>query len=136
MKTIKQTAYVNSIIILVIILTSNKSVSQISANQQFINDAKRTENKDTAHLQSRNLKLAIATNASYGKVHKAGYSGVSELYIKTGNEKDLFAPLYAGLNFEHIFSGDSPTYKWNAYETRTDTMKLVRLSTTKVELQQ
>ena len=146
---IKQAVFISTIIILIIILTPGKSVSQTSANLQSINDGKRTENqklfvgslvrkgfyKDTAHLQSSNLKLVVATNESYG-VHKAGYSGISELYIKTEDEKDLFVPLYAGLNYEHIFSGDSTTYKWNAYETRIDPMKLVRLSARKVELQQ
>ena len=75
----KQTAFILTIIILIIILTPGKSQSQVPANQQSI--------QDTAHLQSRDLKLVIATNASYGKVHKAGYSGVSELYMKTDNEK-------------------------------------------------
>ena len=137
------------IIILIIILTSYKSVAQISAKQQSINVVETTENqktfvdslpkelnKDTAHLQSNNLMLVVANNESYGKIHKAGYSGISELYIKTEDEKDLFVPLYAGLNYEHIFSGDSTTYNWNAYETRIDPMKLVRLSARKVELQQ
>jgi hypothetical protein len=122
--------------ILIAILIDHNAVSQVSSNHPFITHLKIVKNKDTAHLESRNLKLVVATNAVYGNVHKAGYSGVSELYLKSENEKDLFVPLYAGLNYEHIFSGDSASYKWNPYETRGDPMKLVRLSARKVELQQ
>lgn len=93
-------------------------------------------NKDTAHLESKYLKVVITNNEAYGEVHKKGYSGVSELYIKNEDGKNFFVPLYGGLNYEHIFSGDSTTYNWNAYETRISPMKLVRLSDKKVELQQ
>lgn len=92
--------------------------------------------KDTAHLESANLKIVIANNASYGPVHKAGYSGVAELYVKSEGDSNLFVPFYAGLNFEHIFSGDSSSYTWNMYECRQAPMHLVRLSSGKVELRQ
>jgi hypothetical protein len=92
--------------------------------------------KDTAHLESGDLKIVVANNEPYGKVHKAGYSGISELYIKKVDEKDFFVPFYAGLNYEHVFSGDSGSYGWNMYESRIAPMELVRLSDTKVELRQ
>jgi hypothetical protein len=146
----KQTAYTGRLMVLIIILISVKSVSQKSANQLSINDVKKNDNQkhvvtsfvnnglynDTVHLQSSYLKLVVANNEAYGKVHKAGYSGISELCIKTVDEKDLFVPLYAGLNYEHIFSGDSKTYDWNAYEPRNYPMEVVKLSDRKVELQQ
>lgn len=42
-------------------------------------------------------------------------------------KKDFFVPQYAGLKYEHIFSGDSKTYDWNAYETRIAPIEQVRL---------
>ena len=36
--------------------------------------------------------------------HRAGYSGVASLTHRRRSE-NLFVPLYAGLNFEHIISG-------------------------------
>lgn len=87
-------------------------------------------------LQSGDLRLVVADNEAYGKEHRAGYSGVSELYLGAENARNFFVPLYAGLNFEHIFSGDSQSYDWNIFEPRRSPMKLVRVSETRVELQQ
>jgi hypothetical protein len=92
--------------------------------------------KDTAHLESKALRLVIANNEAYGNIHKAGYSGIAELYFKNEDGKNFFVPTYAGLNYEHIFSGDEKTYEWNMYESRQAPMTLVRKSTRKVELRQ
>jgi hypothetical protein len=95
-----------------------------------------TEHLNTALLKSGVLRLVVADNEAYGKEHRAGYSGVSELYLGAENARNLFVPTYAGLNFEHIFSGDSQSYGWNIFEPRRSPMKLVRVSETRVELQQ
>lgn len=92
--------------------------------------------ENTVHLHSNNLKVVVANNKAYGKVHQAGYNGISELYRETKHKTNLFMPPYAGLNFEHIFNGDSSTYKWHIFEPRVASMELVRLSDTKVELRQ
>jgi hypothetical protein len=92
--------------------------------------------KDTAHLESTNLKVVIANNNAYGPLHKAGYSGIAELYFKKDGDSNLFVPFYAGLNFEHIFSGDSASYEWNMYECRQAPMDVVRVARNKVELRQ
>ena len=139
---LKQSAHIG------VIMIFTGSLPYKSVSQQSIKKVKETQNqkklievgrsafhKDTAQLQSDNLNLVIANNNAYGKVHKAGYSGISELYLKN-KEKNFFVPLYAGLNYEHIFSGDSATYHWNAYETRIAPMQLVKLSHRKVALQQ
>jgi hypothetical protein len=42
----------------------------------------------------------------------------------------------AGLNFEHIFSGDAGSFGWNIFEPRRAPMQLIRRSPTCVELQQ
>lgn len=87
-------------------------------------------------LQSDALQVVIADNEAYGTEHRAGYSGVSELGLKSGDAKNLFVPPYAGLNFEHIFSGDAASFGWNIFEPRRAPMQLARLSDTKVELRQ
>ena len=92
--------------------------------------------KDTAHLESEKLKIVIADNSSYGTLHRAGYSGIAELCFKGDRDSNLFVPFYAGLNFEHIFSGDSSSYGWNMFECRQAPMELVRISQNKVELRQ
>ena len=90
----------------------------------------------SARVQTDALKLVIADNEAYGAEHRAGYNGVSELRRGSGSEKNLFVPLYAGLNFEHIFSGDAASFGWNIFEPRRAPMQLVRLADTKVELRQ
>ncbi len=78
--------------------------------------------------------VVIADNRAYGSLHRAGYNGVSELLDATG--RNLFVPFYAGLNFEHIFSGDHTTYAWSIFEPRRFPMRLVRTSTNVLELRQ
>jgi hypothetical protein len=90
----------------------------------------------TARVQTDTLQAVIADNEAYGAEHRAGYNGVSELRLASVNEKNLFVPSYAGLNFEHIFSGDAASFGWNIFEPRRTPMQLVRLSDTKVELRQ
>jgi hypothetical protein len=94
------------------------------------------QTKDTAHLFSPVLKAIIANNEAYGTEHKRGYSGIAELYNTAAKQKNLFVPKYAGLNFEHIFSGDSASYGWNMYECRLAPMKVIKHSGTKTELRQ
>ncbi|MCL4785613.1 MAG: hypothetical protein KJ070_02295 [Verrucomicrobia bacterium] len=90
----------------------------------------------TARVETDLLQVVIADNEAYGSEHRAGYNGISELWLKAGDARNLFVPLYAGLNFEHIFSGDSASFGWNIFEPRRAPMQLVRLSDTKVELRQ
>ena len=67
----------------------------------------------------------IADNEGYGAEHKAGYNGVAELRHWANDTKDLFVPNYAGLNLEHIFSGDATSYGWNIFEPRRAPMQLL-----------
>jgi hypothetical protein len=90
----------------------------------------------TVRLQTYSLQVVIADNEAYGTEHRAGYNGVSELRLKSSDQKNLFVPLYAGLNFEHIFSGDAASFGWNIFEPRRAPMQLVRLSDNQVELRQ
>jgi len=86
----------------------------------------------TAQIQSDKLHATIADNEAFGTNHSAGYNGVAELRL-AGDTKNLFVPGVAGLNFEHIFSGDRGSFDWNIFEPRRAPMRLIRRSPTRVE---
>jgi hypothetical protein len=88
-----------------------------------------------AEVRSDALRTVIADNDACDPRHKAGYSGAAELYHK-GSSECVFVPDHAGLNFEHIFSGDAATFGWNIFEPRRAPMRLVRVSERRVELHQ
>jgi len=94
------------------------------------------EMEHTASLYNGVLRAVVADNELYGDRHQPGYNGVSELYLGLADQMNLFVPLYAGLNFEHIFSGDSTSYDWHIFEPRRAPMRLIRGSTNRVELLQ
>ena len=55
--------------------------------------------------------------------HKAGYNGIA--HLSHGNlERSLLVPWRAGLNFEHIFSGDEASYAWPRFAPRLYPMTL------------
>src|SRR5690606_13263435 len=91
---------------------------------------------DTLHLQSDKLEIVIANNQAYGNLHRAGYNGISELYIRGGDERSLFMAATCGLNLEFIFSGDSMSYQWDRFEPRKYPMELSKLAPDKVQLKQ
>jgi len=87
-------------------------------------------------LETPRLRAVVADNEAHGATHRAGYNGVAELGSRPGDPTNLFVPEYAGLNLEHVFSGDSLSFGWNIFEPRRAPMRLVRSTTTRVELQQ
>jgi hypothetical protein len=89
----------------------------------------------TARIESDKLRLIIADNEAFGTNHRAGYNGVAEL-IRGSDARGLFVPQVAGLNFEHIFSGDAESFGWNIFEPRRAPMRLARRSPTSIELRQ
>ncbi len=90
----------------------------------------------TARINNGFLQAVVADNESYGTDHRPGYNGVSELRLAYSAKKSLFVPLYAGLNFEHILSGDSTSYAWHIFEPRGAPMQLILAGTNRVELLQ
>lgn len=69
--------------------------------------------------------------------HTARATMVWQSFSLTAPEaKNLFVPQYAGLNLEHIFSGDSQSFGWNIFEPRRSAMQLVRRSANRIELLQ
>lgn len=90
----------------------------------------------TARLDGDTLHLVIADNQAYGAEHRAGYNGIAGLHLGPGNQKNLFVPNYAGLNLEHVFSGDATSFGWNIFEPRRSPMQLIRRAKNRVELHQ
>jgi hypothetical protein len=88
-----------------------------------------------ARVESDKLRVTIADNEAFAPTHRAGYNGVAELSLSS-EARNLFVPQYAGLNFEHIFSGDGQSFGWNIFEPRRVPMRLIRRSTTRIELTQ
>ena len=70
--------------------------------------------------------FVLADNQAYGGEHRAGYNGVSELHHRA-DERSLFVPAYAGLNFEHIFSGDAASYDRDKFEPRLSDIEVIHI---------
>lgn len=87
-------------------------------------------------MQTESLRAVIADNEGFDPVHRPGYNGIAELSLIGPNATNLFVPLYAGLNLEHIFSGDAQSFAWHIFEPRRRAMKLVQRSPKLVELNQ
>jgi hypothetical protein len=95
-----------------------------------------TTAEHAACLDTEKLHVVITDNEAYGTEHKGGYNGVAELRLGPGNQENLFVPNYAGLNLEHVFSGDATSFGWNIFEPRRAPMQLIRHSRNRVELRQ
>ena len=90
----------------------------------------------TATLDTPMLRVVVADNEPYGPKHQPGYNGVAELRLERDDSPSLFVPLYAGLNLEHIFSGNAASFGWHIFEPRRVPMQLVRHTPNRVELRQ
>lgn len=69
-------------------------------------------------------------------MHRAGYNGVAELALVGQPAPNLFVPLYAGLNLEHVFSGEAASFAWDLFEPRRSPIQLAQRSPDFVELSQ
>lgn len=52
------------------------------------------------------IAVRIGNNEPDGELHRRGYNGLYSLTSKH-EERSVFVPLFAGLNFEHIFDGST-----------------------------
>jgi hypothetical protein len=89
----------------------------------------------TARIETDALSVVVVDNTAFGPNHRAGYNGVAEL-TRREEGRNLFVPSVAGLNFEHIFSGDAASFAWSIFEPRQAPMRLFRRSPAQVELRQ
>lgn len=87
-----------------------------------------------AVFQVGELTATIGDNAADGE-HRAGYNGVWSLRHATSS-RSLFVPSIAGLNFEHIISGDGEEDRDVFFEPRRAEMHFRKISGNEAELHQ
>ena len=88
-------------------------------------------------FRAGDLTATIGDNAAAGE-HRAGYNGVWSLTHRA-EPMNLFVPIVAGLNFEHIFDGDkrdADNTRKIFFEPRNAPMTFKMLSDAKAELHQ
>ena len=83
-------------------------------------------------ISAGDLTVTFADNCAFGDHHRAGYNGIAELRHKEQPE-NVFVPLYAGFNLEHIFGGDRLE---QLFEPRNHPMTLKQVSDRSVVLHQ
>ncbi|MDF1859213.1 MAG: hypothetical protein P1U87_03295 [Verrucomicrobiales bacterium] len=87
-------------------------------------------------FQVGDLTAVIGDNAADEALsHRAGYNGLWSLHHKEG-DRSFFVPGIAGLNFEHIISGEGEADKDVFFEPRRSPMSFRRLSESSAELHQ
>lgn len=88
-------------------------------------------------FQVGDLTAIIGDNSAAG-MHRAGYNGLWSLVHKT-EPANLFVPIVAGLNLEHIFDGDQNDTDGSRkifFEPRNAPMNFRKLSASEAELHQ
>jgi hypothetical protein len=85
-------------------------------------------------LKAGNLTAIIGDNTSDGE-HRAGYNGVWSLQQSEGT-RSVFVPAVAGLNLEHIVTGERLEDSKIFFEPRNAPMTLTKLNDSEAELHQ
>lgn len=88
-------------------------------------------------FKAGDITAIIGDNTAAGE-HRAGYNGVWSLTHKT-EPTNLFVPIVAGLNFEHIFDGDKRDTDGSRkifFEPRNHPMTFKKVSDVEAELAQ
>lgn len=85
-------------------------------------------------LKAGELTAVIGDNTALGE-HRAGYNGVWSLQHAQGT-RSLFVPTVAGLNLEHIVTGEHLADTQTFFEPRHAPMSLKRIGEAEVELHQ
>ncbi|MEQ1824864.1 MAG: hypothetical protein ABL921_02930 [Pirellula sp.] len=95
-----------------------------------------TSNESTGHttLKAGELTAVIGDNSAEGE-HRAGYNGVWSLRHST-SKRSVFVPAVAGLNLEHIVTGEQLEDGKIFFEPRNASMSLKRISEIEAELHQ
>lgn len=85
-------------------------------------------------LQAGDLAAVVGDNSADGE-HRPGYNGVWSLR-HAASPRSLFVPAVAGLNLEHIVTGEHLDDATTFFEPRNSPMSLTRLGDTEAELHQ
>lgn len=87
-----------------------------------------------AVLKAGDLTAVVGDNSADGE-HRAGYNGVWSLNHSAGS-RSVFVPAVAGLNLEHIVTGEHLNDRVRFFEPRNAPMTFSRLSESEGELHQ
>ncbi|MBU4459521.1 MAG: hypothetical protein KJ579_03050 [Verrucomicrobia bacterium] len=85
-------------------------------------------------LRAGDLTAVVGDNSA-GDEHRAGYNGVWSLHHAKGT-RSLFVPGIAGLNLEHLVTGEHLEDGKTFFEPRNAPMALTRIGETEAELHQ
>ena len=85
-------------------------------------------------LKAGDLTAVIGDNSAVGS-HRAGYNGIWSLHHAKGT-RSLFVPGIAGLNLEHLVTGEHLEDSKTFFEPRHAPMTLTKISETEAELHQ
>ena len=96
--------------------------------------ASMASNAGHATLKAGELSAVIGDNSAEGE-HRAGYNGVWSLRHSAGT-RSVFVPAVAGLNLEHIVTGEQLEDGKIFFEPRNALMSFRQLSETEAELHQ
>ena len=87
-------------------------------------------------FQVGELTAVIGDNAADKELgQRAGYNGIWSL-LHSKSDRSFFVPGIAGLNFEHIISGEGEADKDRFFEPRRSDMSFRRISDSAAELHQ
>jgi len=89
---------------------------------------------NSVELTAGDLTAVVGDNSADGE-HRAGYNGVWSL-TSVHQPENLFVPLFAGLNLEHVMDGHDLRAQDRVFEPRRAPMELRRKSETEAELHQ
>lgn len=95
-----------------------------------------TSSGHVARIETAALRVVVADNEAWPPRHQAGYNGVADLRLGDRGRPNLFVPMYGGLNFEHVFSGDADSFAWDIFEPRRAALELRQTSNRRVESSQ
>ena len=85
-------------------------------------------------LKAGDLTAIVGDNAAEGE-HRSGYNGVWSLR-HASSSRDIFVPAFAGLNLEHIVTGEHLDDSSTFFEPRNAPMSIRQISDTEAELHQ
>lgn len=124
--------YVILLFFISITMFAQEKGSESSLKNQINKNEGDVLTRSTESFSIGDLHAVFVDNEAYGKHHRSGYNGISELRHSAQNS-NLFVPFYAGFNLEHIFAGDSLS---NLFEPRKFPMRLKKASKNSVVLYQ
>ncbi len=114
--------------------TAASAIATSFTSPTRLNAAPSDQRPSHATLTTGELTAVIGDNSAEGE-HRAGYNGVWSLRHVTGS-RNVFVPAVAGLNLEHIVTGEHLDDTKTFFEPRNAPMSMRQIDDTEAELHQ